>query len=1101
MAHLDRLRQKEWSFQWQTALEERAARLQHTVRRLLEAAQTLEAKLDVVSDPDLGVEHLSALQRVTALLQRSKTEDFRPALDDGFERYTSGIETFEATLNEIRAARRRLSAHYTDNEIIDAPIEELIREWREAQVKVWPLSQIARSRIRKLLQTYAESGEANPEQDLAALRVLKHRLPELERSELSALPCFAGEGTDISRVRAYLSDAKELRRALALLQTASSDGRSSTSALLYQLDPRTRSDDLVVAMGYFSSSFDDWLDAFEAFNEHAGGVLDSGGIRSQLEWLRQLEKDYGRLRDWTRWVADVRQAKAQGLGPLVEALEAGLVEDAGSAFEVAYFSWWLPLAIDESPLLRGFLHWEQDHRVQQFRALDEAAQRLAAGQVVRAVAHDLPIRDGVPRKSELGLLRHQLGLQRPSTTIRRLIGEMPTTFRKLTPCVLMSPLSIAQYLPPDQKQFDVVIFDEASQITTWDAIGAIARGRQSIIVGDPKQLPPTNFFGRTEEDDEETPEYEKDLPSILDEAAAAGLPAHQLNWHYRSRDETLIAFSNLHYYGDRLITFPSPGTGTKAITHHRLDGIFARGGARTNEIEARAIVRILTQRMSEALDTPEPERPTFGVISFNIQQRDLILDLLDDARRRDPRMEWFFEDAREEPVFVKNLENVQGDERDVICFSVTFGPSLDGKVTMNFGALNKDGGEKRLNVAVTRARQEMHVFTSLGSDMIDLSRTRARGVADLKNFLAYVERGVAALTGQPAGSMGGFDSPFEEAVYDALTARGWEVRTQIGVSEFRIDLGVVHPDHSGAFLAGIECDGYTYHRSASARDRDRIREGVLRGLGWEILRIWSTDWFMNRTEALDRLHVSLAELLEKHRARREREAEERAQRTAAALEEPQAPARDDDLSVDELVLGGDYLEDEVEEHRLQLHVVDSTTRQQESQVDARRSLIKKSNAQDDPPASSHAELDPERFFEESYVSTLERLIDHIVVDEGPLRLDRLERMISRLHGWQRTGRRIRDRIADCIGENECYLDADATFVWASGTFTSRIPFREPTDRSVREIPKAEILWLVECSPDLLKQDDPVLAVARRIGVSRLSEDARSYLGDCLKELD
>ncbi|MEM8597563.1 MAG: AAA domain-containing protein [Pseudomonadota bacterium] len=361
-----------------------------------------------------------------------------------------------------------------------------------------------------------------------------------------------------------------------------------------------------------------------------------------------------------------------------------------------------------------------------------------------------------------------------------------------------------------------------------------------------------------------------------------------MNWHYRSRDEALIAFSNHHYYGNRLVTFPSPQTESEALHHHRIDGTYARGAGRHNEAEAKAVVALAVRRLTAALDEEETARPTLGVITFNVQQQELILDLLDAERRRDPRLEWFFEDAREEPVIVKNLENIQGDERDIMLFSVTFGPDLAGKLTMNFGALNGDGGEKRLNVAVTRARCELHVFASLDSDMIDLGRTKARGVADLKNFLTFAERGAEALPGRETGSMGPSESPFETAVAEALAAKGWEVRTQIGVSGFRIDLGVVHPDRAGAYLAGVECDGATYHRSASARDRDRIREGFLQSLGWEILRVWSTDWFMNRREALDRLSSALAALLEDDRARR---AEADAAREAAAAE---AAARADE---------------------------------------------------------------------------------------------------------------------------------------------------------------------------------------------------------------
>jgi very-short-patch-repair endonuclease len=338
-----------------------------------------------------------------------------------------------------------------------------------------------------------------------------------------------------------------------------------------------------------------------------------------------------------------------------------------------------------------------------------------------------------------------------------------------------------------------------------------------------------------------------------------------LNWHYRSKDEALIAFSNHHYYRDQLITFPSPTTASEALILHRINGVYARGGGRTNEAEARAIVDLGVRRLRAWLDRPVGERPSLGVITFNAQQQELILDLFDAARRENPTLEWFFDDVREEPVIVKNLENIQGDERDVMLFSTTFGPDLAGKLTMNFGAINGEGGEKRLNVAVTRARSELHVFTSLDADMIDLGRTSSVGVAHLKNFLDYAARGASALPAMDHGSMGPAESQFEAAVADALRARGWDVRTQIGVSGFRIDLGVVHPDRAGAYLAGVECDGATYHRSATARDRDQIREAVLTGLGWTILRVWSTDWFTRRDEALSRLDAGLRVVLEHSR--------------------------------------------------------------------------------------------------------------------------------------------------------------------------------------------------------------------------------------------
>ena len=351
----------------------------------------------------------------------------------------------------------------------------------------------------------------------------------------------------------------------------------------------------------------------------------------------------------------------------------------------------------------------------------------------------------------------------------------------------------------------------------------------------------------------------------MDEASAAGLPNVQLNWHYRSQDESLIAFSNHHYYDDRLVTFPAPKTESGAVTLHKVRGVYSRGEGRFNQKEAEAIAKFAVKQLNSWLKLAEEDRLTLGIITFNMQQQELILDLLDRARRRNPALEWFFEDEREEPVIVRNLENVQGDERDVMLFSITFGPDKAGKMSMSFGAVNKDGGEKRLNVAVTRARRELHVFASITADDIDLSRTAALGVEHLKGFLDYAERGSVALPATESGSLGGTESPFEAAVVRALEAKGWRVRTQIGVSGFRIDLAVVHPDKSGAYLAGIECDGATYHRSATARDRDEIRESVLRRLGWEILRIWSTDWFKNQSKVAKEIDGELKDILEKSR--------------------------------------------------------------------------------------------------------------------------------------------------------------------------------------------------------------------------------------------
>jgi superfamily I DNA and/or RNA helicase/very-short-patch-repair endonuclease len=483
--------------------------------------------------------------------------------------------------------------------------------------------------------------------------------------------------------------------------------------------------------------------------------------------------------------------------------------------------------------------------------------RLSAGIPRDQITHDIP-------KAELGLLRKEIGKKARHIPVRQLLGRIPTLLPHLKPCVLMSPLSVAQYLEPAHETFDVVIFDEASQIPVWDAVGAIARGKQLIVVGDPKQLPPTNFFNTADDSDDVASEInlEKDLESILDELLTNGMRHKRLKWHYRSRHEGLIAFSNHQYYENELLTFPSPEAADGGVRFRYLpEARYDKGKSRTNLGEARALVVELVQRLRRS---GGPAR-SYGVVTFSQAQQNLVENLLDEERRKFPELEIHFNDAPPvdgEPVFVKNLENVQGDERDVILFSICYGPDESGRVSMNFGPLNRDGGERRLNVAITRAKHEVLVFSSLRGDQIDLNRTRARGVRDLKYFLDYADRGPKALTAAiTTNGDAAPDSEFERMVADRIRASGYEVHHQVGCSGYRIDLGVVDPRSPGRYLLGVECDGATYHRAATARDRDKLRQMILEGLGWKLHRIWSTDWWHEAEAEMDKLGARLGELV------------------------------------------------------------------------------------------------------------------------------------------------------------------------------------------------------------------------------------------------
>ena len=635
------------------------------------------------------------------------------------------------------------------------------------------------------------------------------------------------------------------------------------------------------------------LDAFKAARkavvelldidvEKAWGRSDApdalGRVRSSIaNWQDSTRQ----LRDWCAWRRARSEAMRSHLAPLVAEIEGGGLptDQIPAVFERSYAQWWLAAVADPEPVLSQFSSPEHERKISQFRESDDRYMKLTRSLILTRLAEKVPSTsaDALPN-SELGVLKREIGKKRRHLPVRQLLHKIPNLLPRLKPCLLMSPISVAQYLDASYPPFDIVVFDEASQIPVWDAIGAIARGKQAVIVGDPKQLPPTSFFQRAEDDDDGADEdVVQDLESILDDCISAQIPWLPLNWHYRSRHESLITFSNYHYYGNRLLTFPSAAIDGLGVSwHHLPNSVYDKGKSRTNRGEAEAVVGEIRRRLRD----PKLAAFSIGVVTFSQAQQTLIEDLLDQARIEDPTLDPYFAEGAEEPVFVKNLENVQGDERDVILFSICYGPDSQGRVSMNFGPMNRDGGERRLNVAVTRARREVLVFSTLTADQIDLARTRARGVKDLKGFLAYAERGPAAIAeATQLDADADFDSPFEQEVYDGLIQRNWDVHKQVGCARYRIDLAVVDPDARGRYLLGIECDGANYHRAKTARDRDKLREGILRDLGWKLHRIWSTDWWTDPDRELRKLETALDE------ARRN-------QSKPAAVEEEQQPARD-----------------------------------------------------------------------------------------------------------------------------------------------------------------------------------------------------------------
>lgn len=846
--------------------------------------------------------------------------------------------------------------------------------------------------------------------------------------------------------------------------------------------------DLHSAADHFSTTAGQPEPVRRAFLSAAPGDLAEAAV--------QLQSHQSDLHAWCAWRHAQMEANSAGLTALVEAVQTGAISppEIPRAFEVNYARWWLAEAVDEDEVLKRFVSAEHELRIQEFRSLDEEFTHVTRQWIRAKLCASLPAADSVLRSSEWGVLRREIAKKRQHLPLRHLLKEIPSVVLRLTPCLLMSPLSIAQYLSADASNFDLVVFDEASQIPVWDAIGAMARGKQVVMVGDPKQLPPTNFFDRADSSEGDSEDVEGDLESILDECLGASLPTRNLSWHYRSRHESLIAFSNHRYYGGGLVTFPSPVTEDRAVSFHLVNGRYEKGGARTNQPEAKALVADLVKRLKSA--GFRESGLTIGVVTFNSEQQGLIEDLLDHERRSDPGLEPYFSEVELEPVFVKNLENVQGDERDIMYFSVTYGPDLTGAVSMQFGPLNRDGGERRLNVAVTRARHELRVFSSLRGDQMDLSRTKAIGVRDLKHFLEFAERGPRALAEAHHGSQGGFDSPFEAGVAAALDRKGWQVHTQIGASSFCVDLGVVHPDLAGRYLAGIECDGATYHRSATARDRDKLREQVLRGLGWEIVRIWSTDWWVNPGGTLEQVHCKLTKLLEQDRKRRIKEAE-----AAENAAEP-GLVRDDSVAP----LRFKIPDAEMPESQIGATLASSTSMSESrdpSEPDGPRGgYYQMSNPVDAVPRGA---VSADMFFEPSYEGVLQTMIEWVVRLEGPILDVVLARRIARAHGFQRTGNRIQDRVEQIARRlSEFTEETGGTFYWPKSVWVAAdVAFRWPTgDDSARGVEEICEFELVSLARWVLARgrsgEEALVAMARELGLLKLRSSSRGRLEAALQ---
>lgn len=611
------------------------------------------------------------------------------------------------------------------------------------------------------------------------------------------------------------------------------------------------------------------LSTFSLVEPNEWILPDSGteaGCERTFARFRQAIERLDSVVTWSQYVYARRLCIESELEPFVLLLEelqvpADLLEEA---FVFRFHASIAESLIRLTPALNHFNAPVHDAIRQEFAALDREITGLRGKQIAakRLETARPPVGHAGARvadKTEMSLLEYLVPQQRPRVTVREILRRAGESIRELKPCFMMGPQAVAQFLQAIPQVFDVVIMDEASQLRPEQAIGAIARGRQLIVVGDPKQLPPTSFFSRSQNDDETQPQMAAvDAESILNVASSHFRPIRSLRWHYRSRHESLIAFSNEKFYRGNLVVFPSPyprkrGLGVRS--HYVANAVYE---SQMNQMEAARVVDFVVDHIVHYPDQ------SLGVVALNIRQRDLIAELLEERLKSVTSAQAYRDKWAEQGLglFVKNLENVQGDERDAIIISTTFGPPPGGtRPHQNFGPISQQGGWRRLNVLFTRAKSSVLLVTSLTDTDVVVGNGTPEGTRALRDYLAFAATG--RLHVDQGHATGGVpESPFEESVIAALSDHGFDCEPQVGVAGFRIDIGVRHPQYPHLFLAGIECDGASYHSGITVRDRDRIRQEILESLGWKgkLWRIWSTEWFRNPRPELRKL-VAFLEML------------------------------------------------------------------------------------------------------------------------------------------------------------------------------------------------------------------------------------------------
>ena len=702
-------------------------------------------------------------------------------------------------------------------------------------------------------------------------------------------------------------------------------------------------------------------------------------IKSEIFNLKEAMSE---LQNWSRYISSRNENLKTLAHNMVELIEKDEIKeyDIIPCLEGNFADTLLRELFLTHPSLAHFVGELHENKIKEFAELDQRIIRMNRLRISAKLHEARPsLSSNATPHSELGILKSEFSRKRGHMPIRKLLSTSGSLIQKIKPCFMMSPLSVAQYLEPGSVKnlrFDYVIFDEASQVKPEDALGALLRAKNAVIMGDTRQLPPTTFFDvllGVDSDDYDLSAI-ADMESIL-HLGKRSFPSKMLRWHYRSRHESLIAVSNQEFYDNYLLIYPSPAQdsedlGLKFV--HMPDTIYDRGRSSTNKLEAKEVIKTAFEHYKRYGNSK-----SIGIGTFNIRQQQAILEELELQLKLNPEMEEHFSSKHKEHFFVKNLETIQGDERDVILVSVGYGFDSEGRLSLNFGPLNQDGGERRLNVLITRAREKCVVFSNFRGQDMELRSDAPFGLRALKEFLEYADTKRLKNVYQ---SLEDLESPFEESVYDFLISNGYQVNKQVGCAGFRVDLAVVDPEYPGRYLLGIECDGIMYHSSHVARDRDRLRQQILEGLGWRFHRLWSTDWYRNRAEVQKNLLKAIEEIKNQR------------------------------------IVGSEFIPPvslgETEEHHVEfsLEETDEFQKETEEEVEVDDTLDNIVSYE----ICDTLEVNVSRDLHKTPVGEITRVVVQVVEVEGPIHFDEVVKRVRTYWGLKRAGKRVKSIIREAV---------------------------------------------------------------------------------------